>query len=422
MFLFYRFITTVLYPVFILIIYLRVLFGKENIESFKEKVFSSKKKRFESEKKIIWFHGASIGEIQSIIPIVNHLIKNNSEIRILITTITLSSGEMILKEFESNQNVTHQYCPLDVPYLTTNFLKYWKPSLVVFIDSEIWPNFIFKIKKENIPLALINGRITKKTFNKWKFINNSAKKIFSKFDLCLASSNESHQHLHNLNAKNIKFFGNLKFISNVKNNSALNKSLKNYLNGRKVWCAASTHRQEELLCLEAHKIIKGTYRDIVTIIIPRHIDRIKEIFNMCKKLQLKTQIITGDEKISNNNEVILVNSFGNLEKYYSCCKSVFIGKSLNKKLILVGGQNPLVPARLGCKIYHGPYVYNFQEVYSFLKQIDIATQIANANELVEKIINDFKNTNKNTNTNVEKINSYGKDILEKTIKELKELI
>ena len=278
MFLFYRFITTVLYPVFILIIYLRVLFGKENIESFKEKVFSSKKKRFESEKKIIWFHGASIGEIQSIIPIVNHLIKNNSEIRILITTITLSSGEMILKEFESNQNVTHQYCPLDVPYLTTNFLKYWKPSLVVFIDSEIWPNFIFKIKKENIPLALINGRITKKTFNKWKFINNSAKKIFSKFDLCLASSNESHQHLHNLNAKNIKFFGNLKFISNVKNNSALNKSLKNYLNGRKVWCAASTHRQEELLCLEAHKIIKGTYRDIVTIIIPRHIDRIKRNF------------------------------------------------------------------------------------------------------------------------------------------------
>ena len=422
MFLFYRFVTTVLYPIFILIFFLRILSGKENINSFKEKLFLSKKKIFESDKKIIWFHGASIGEIQSVIPIINHLIKNNNEIRILITSITLSSKKIILKEFGSNNNVNHQYLPLDVNYLANSFINFWKPDLVVFIDSEIWPNFIFKIKEENIPLALINGRITKKTFDKWKFISISAKKIFSKFDLCLASSNESYRYLQELNAKNVKFFGNLKFISNVKKNSILNDSLKNYLDRRKVWCAASTHKQEELLCLETHKIIKETYKDIVTVIIPRHINRIKEIFHICKKLQLKTQIITGDEKILNENEIILVNSFGSLEKYYSHCKSVFIGKSLNKKFILVGGQNPLVPARLGCKIYHGPFVYNFKEVYKFLKQIDIALELNNPSELAEKIIKDFRNTNKDTNKNTEKINSYGKDILEKTIKELKELI
>jgi 3-deoxy-D-manno-octulosonic-acid transferase len=184
---------------------------KETLNSFKEKIGI---KSFKRKGKLIWFHGASVGEIKSIIPLIEKFEKISDIKQILITSNTLSSLN-ILKQIKIKK-VTHQFFPIDTYNLCESFLEHWKPSKVFFIDSEIWPNMIYSLKKRNISINLINGRITKKSFNRWKTFPIFSKKIFSMIDLCLASSIESKKYLKKLGVKKIKFFGNLKFTQ-IKN-------------------------------------------------------------------------------------------------------------------------------------------------------------------------------------------------------------
>ena len=416
----YRILTTILFPLFVAIIYLRKILGKEDKIRFKEKFFLPIKEQ--SEKKTLWFHGASIGEIMSIIPLINNLSKQNDSLQILITSVTLSSSKIIKNKFKNNPNIFHRFLPIDTPYLAKRFIDNWKPSFVGFVDSEIWPNFIFEIKGRKIPLILINARITKKTYLRWVLLKKFSKKIFLSFDLCLASSKNSFEYLKKLGAKNIKLIGNLKYYS--KNNSAekLSETTIAHFNKRKVWCAASTHSGEENFCISAHKKIKEEYKNILTIIIPRHINRINEIYLICKKNNLKTQILNENNKIDKNAEIILVNSFGALIKYYHYCTSVFIGKSLLKGLSSVGGQNPIEAAKQSCKIYYGPFVYNFLEVYEYLNSNKMAEQINSSKDLSIKIIRDLKDNKSINSEKVNKIEQYGEKIFIETVNEINKFI
>ena len=420
MFLLYRTLTTILFPLFVVVIYLRKILGKEDKIRFKEKIFLPKEKK--TKKKTLWFHGASIGEIMSIVPLINHLNKQNFAPRILITSVTLSSGKIIQDKFKDNQNVFHKYFPLDTPYLAKKFINNWSPDFVGFVDSEIWPNFIFEIKNRKIPLILINARITKKTYLRWMLLKKFSKKIFSSFDLCLASSKNSFEYLHKLKAKNIKLIGNLKYYSENNTAEKLSENTLAYFSKRKVWCAASTHSGEEGLCIEVHKRIKEKYKDILTIIIPRHISRTNEIYLLCKKNNLITQIFNENNKINENTEVILVNSFGTLTKYFHYCKSVFIGKSSLERLQSVAGQNPIEAAKQSCKIYYGPFVYNFLEVYEYLNSNKMAEQIKNSKDLSENIITDFKEPKNINSEKIQKIEQFGKKIFTETLNEINKFI
>ena len=416
----YRYLTIFLFPVLFILIYLRTLFGKEDKIRFKEKIFSSSFYINQNkDKKLIWFHAASIGEVSSIIELIKTI--NNTNINFIITSVTLTSGNLIKKEFNNFHNIVHRYFPLDCPHLVKQFLKLSRPNLAIFVDSEIWPNFLFAIKEAAIPLVLINGRITKKTFNKWKMFPKLAEKVFDNFDLCLASSKESANNLKQLNAKNIKLIGNLKFISR-QDSKSINDVDKNILDNRKVWCATSTHEGEEIYCLNAHLQVKKVHKNLVTIIAPRHIDRVSAIKKLSDNLNLKTQILNDNKNIEMNMEIIIINSFGELSKYFKYCKSVFIGKSTLKQLETVGGQNPIEAAKLGCKIYHGPYVYNFAEVYKFLNSYSITDVVKNEEDLAEKLIQDFKENKKINSNNIEQIDLYGNEILNETVAELKKFI
>lgn len=417
---FYKILTVALYPFFIILIFLRRILGKEDPSRFKEKIFFQKKVIFQG--KLIWFHGASIGEINSIIPVVKHFLKNNQNLKILITSTTLSSSKIFKNEFENEKNIIHKYFPIDVPYLIKDFIKKWDPKLVVFVDSEIWPNCIYEIKKKNIPMVLLNARITDKTLKRWALLKTFAKQIFSSFEICIASSINSKNNLEFLGAHNIKYYGNLKYISNPKKIEKLGKPLTDSLKNKKIWLAASTHRGEEEFCFNVHKIIKNKHSNVLTIIAPRHIDRTEEIMVKVKKLNLKGQIISDNEFVKNETDIAVINSFGSLNKYYDYCKIIFMGKSLNKRLILEGGQNPIEAARFGCKIYHGPYVYNFLEVYDFLKSNDISEEISKVEELSSKIIYDIENQLENKDLKIKKIEEFGKNIFNNTIKKLEELI
>ena len=188
------------------------------------------------------------------------------------------------------------------------------------------------------------------------------------------------------------------------------------------WCAASTHNGEEIICLKTHLNLKRIYNDLITVIIPRHINRSMEINDLCKKYGLLSQILGNEESIKDNSEIIIINSFGTLSKFYNYSKSVFIGKSMIKKLQKVGGQNPIEAAKLGCKIYHGPHVYNFKEIYDLLKSYKISEEVNNEKDLSKKLEYDFKNSKNDQDKITIRINNLGQNILNNSVKEINKFL
>ena len=276
-----------------------------------------------------------------------------------------------------------------------------------------------EISKRKIPLILLNGRITVKTFNRWKKIPKLSKKLFNLYDLCLSSSFESEKNLKSLGAKNVKFIGNLKYCSTVTYEK--NNNLQSLFNNFNIWCAASTHPGEEEIILKTHTLLKKKITNLITIIIPRHINRSKKIYEICNNLRLNSQVVGEFQSISDPAEILIINSMGEMTKYFYNCKSIFMGKSFSKKLIKVGGQNPIEPAKCGCKIYHGPYVSNFKEIYEFLNKKKITYGVNNEFELSENLLKDFNDHNNLNKKNMEELNNYGQNILALTIKEVLKL-
>ena len=414
----YRYFTYFLFPLFVILIYFRSFLNKEDRIRFKEKIFTSHfNANKDNKKRLIWFHAASIGECLSIIPLVHSVNNKYKNVSFLITTVTLSSSKLLEQKLSQYKNIVHRFFPLDLEIFAEKFLNLWKPNLVCFVDSEIWPNFLFKIKEKNIPLLLINARLTKKSFNRWKIFFNFAVKVFSNFDLCIAASQESKNNLSKFNVKNIKYIGNLKY-SVQSTFSKINYSNTAFLNNYKTWCAASTHNGEELIALKTHIEIKKKYNNVLTIIIPRHVDRSFYVKNLSKKFNLNSQVLNDNDLINSTTEILIINSFGVMSKYFNYCKNVFIGKSFLKDKENVGGQNPIEAAKLGCKIFHGPYVYNFQEIYDHLKSHGISKKINNELELAKNIIQNFEKPELLNQQQVELINNYGEKILKETTTEL----
>ena len=210
MFVIYNILINLILLISPIIILARLIKKKEDKFRFKEKFGFFSKKRFGG--KILWFHGSSVGEILSVIPLIERLEKNKNIKKILITSNTLSSSK-VLSKFKLKKTI-HQFFPIDSNFLTKKFLNHWNPSLAIFIESEIWPNMLMNIKKKSIPLILLNARITKKSYDKWKKIPAMSKALFKNFDICFSQNYETKKYLRSLGAKKIKFIGNLKFSEN----------------------------------------------------------------------------------------------------------------------------------------------------------------------------------------------------------------
>ncbi len=420
MFLIYRLLINIFFPLIIIITLFRKLINKEDKTRFKEKIFSTAFNFVrDKNKKLLWFHAASLGELKSIIPLIIKLNVNNYDF--LITTGTLSSSQFFEKKFSKNKNIIHRFFPFDKVSNVKKFIAGWTPDLVVFVDSEIWPNFILEIKKNQIPLILLNARITKKTFLRWKLIPKTAKKIFQLFDCSYPCSKETKNYLNELGLKKIKYFGNLKLSTEIEKD-IFTKKKQETLKHKNLWCAVSTHKQEESICINTHLNLKKINKNVITIIIPRHIDRSQNIKTQCEKKKLSYQIIFEGDQLDVNKEVIIVSSYGVTANFLKLCNSVFIGKSMIKKLELVGGQDPIEAAKLGCKIYHGPYVYNFNEIYGLLKEYNMSEEIKSEFELSEKLSLDFKSKDASKEDKIKSINNLGKKILDETNLEIKKLI
>ena len=409
MFFLYQIILSSLLLISPIIIIFRIFKKKEDKKRFIEKFSISTKKRKDG--KLIWFHGASVGEILSIIPIIKNYEKKKSINQILITSSTLSSSK-VLKKFNFKKT-THQFYPIDHFYFTDRFLKYWKPSLAIFIESEIWPCMFKRLDNKNIPLILLNARLTKKTFNRWMKIKNFTKSIFSKITIAYPQNFETKYFLKKINNNKINFIGNLKFVENdQEKQNKIDNNLKLKLKKKKVWIASSTHANKEIFCAKAHMELKKKIKNLITIIIPRHVHRTKQIISEIKKLNLKINSHSSKTKVLKNTDIYIVDTFGETKKFHKIGCSVFLGGSIIKR----GGQNPLEAARYGARILHGPNIDNFRDVYRLLKSFKISQKITTHKKLASLI------TFKKNKSHGKKIKKIGGIILKKTIKELNILI
>ena len=405
----YQLIISVLLLTSPIILLIRILRKKENIKSLKEKFSFNSKRRVNG--KLIWFHGASVGEVLSIIPIIKHYEKDKSIKQILVTSSTLSSLKVI-KKFNFKKTI-HQFYPIDHFIFNNKFINYWKPSLGIFVDSEIWPMMFQNLKYKNIPIILLNARLTKKTFSRWIKIKSFAKSVFNKITVAYPQNKETNLYLKELDVRNIITIGNLKFSENSDENlNNISKKLKSELDKKKIWVASSTHKTEEIFCAKAHLKLKKKITNLLTIIIPRHIHRANEITNEIKNLNLKIALHSSKPKNLKNVDIYLVDTFGETKKFHQIGNTVFLGGSIIKR----GGQNPLEATRLGAKILHGPNTDNFKDVYKHLKLLNISKKINTPLQLASSIV--FKK-NKNSGKKIKKI---GQKILNKTINELDNLI
>ena len=406
----YRTLINIIFLFSPIIIIYRLFKKKESFQRFKEKFCFFSQQRGNG--KLVWLHGASVGELQSIVPLLEKFEKNKSINKVLITSNTLSSSRII--ETLKLKKIIHQFFPIDTNFHSNKFIKYWRPSAAFFIDSEIWPNMYLNLKKNSTPIVLLNGRITKKSFSRWKLFPEFSKKIFKTFNLCFSSSYESKKYLKKLGATNIRFIGNLKFSQSENEKIVLNQRLRQHILKRKAWCASSTHYNEERFCGLVHMKLKKKFKNLLTIIIPRHIDRVNLIENELNKLNLKTYRHETNKKITNDVDIYIVDAYGKTKTFYSFCKNVFLGGSLVKH----GGQNPLEATRYGCNILHGPNTFNFREIYNFLKKNKISQKINSEGDMTKHLIKLFSKKS-SSNRIQNKLNIIGKKILKNTYKDLK---
>ena len=405
----YRIILNIILILSPFIFIIRLLKKKETLKSYSQKILINDKYRPKG--KLIWFHGASVGEIKSIIPILEKLEKNSNYNQILITSNTLSSAN-IVKNLKLKK-IIHQFFPIDSNFILKKFIDFWKPSKVIFIDSELWPNTLVNLKKREIPVVLLNARITKKSFKRWMKFKNFARKIFSLISVSYPANQETKKYLKILKVKKIKFLDNLKYAEPNHEILTSNRKVKKYFKNRNIWCAASTHYNEEIICGNVHLKLKSKIKNLLTIIIPRHIKRCDEIKSDLEKLNLKVMIIKSAQQIKYDVDILILDAYGKTKLFFENSPNVFLGGSL----INHGGQNPLEAARIGCNVLYGPNIYNFREVYSFLNNIKIAQKVSGENDIIKKLIVLFRNKNR-SNKNYLNLRSIGTKILKRYYDEI----
>lgn len=327
---------------------------------------------------LIWLHGASVGETISTLPLVEHLTQLGYAV--LVTSGTVTSAAVMEKRLPPG--AFHQFVPLDAPPFVNQFLAYWRPDAALIAESEIWPNLIAGAHDRNIPVMIVNGRMSERSFQRWQKRPAIIAALLSRIGLCLAQSRDDAFRFGALGAPNVQMPGNLKFDGPPPPvDEHAFAALSSALADRPLWLAASTHRGEEEIILDAHKQIAATLENLVTMIVPRHPERGAEIASLAAAKGLRVARRSAGEMPS-GAAIYIADTIGEMGLFYRLAPLVFMGGSL----IPHGGQNPIEPAKLGAAILHGPHVFNFSEAIALLDQNDASRQISNSGDLAQTVV------------------------------------
>jgi 3-deoxy-D-manno-octulosonic-acid transferase len=325
---------------------------------------------------LVWIHGASVGEVLAAAALIERL--RDLNLRILLTSGTVTSAAIVAKRFPPD--VIHQYVPYDSPRYVARFLDHWKPSLALFIESDLWPNLILAGAARRVPMVLINGRMSPRSFPRWRRMQGTISALLSRFDICLAQSKTDAERFSALGGRDVVTTGNLKLdVPAPPADPAKLERLMAMTRGRPIIVAASTHPGEEEMLVAAHRSLAGFFPQLLTVIVPRHPDRGSSITGLITASGLKPALRSRDELPTAATDVYIADTMGELGLFYRLSDIVFMGGSL----IHHGGQNPIEAIKLGAAIVHGPHVFNFADVYEALDHSGGARQ-ADTQELLIK--------------------------------------
>lgn len=359
----------------------RLLMGKEDPERLEERLGISLAERPTGN--LIWFHAASVGESLSLVELIKRISSSQPDYNFLITTGTITSAKLILSRLPSN--AVHQYIPVDTPKAVEKFLDRWRPSLAIWTESEFWPNLISFTSARDIPMILINARISEKSYRRWRFFKKSLKNLIEKFNYSLIQDEKTVKYFSKIgiSSNNFELTGTLKEGSAALPHSETEQvEISKQILNRPVWLAASTHEGEEKLIAAAHRHASKASQGLLLIIVPRHPERGLEIASILAKENFKICLRSKKDKISSDTQIYIADTLGELGLWYRVAPVSFVGGSF----VPIGGHNPFEPAALGSAILHGPYVENFKEIYNRLNVAGAAVKIEEASELGVKLI------------------------------------
>ena len=368
----YRLFSTAATPFTPLLLAQRLKKGKEHRLRFGERRGEARMERPPGP--LVWLHGASVGELASVLPLIERI--SARDVNMLVTTGTVTSGG--LAEQRLPRGVAHQFVPLDVPRFVRRFLDHWQPDLALFVESDLWPNMVIETSRRGVPMILVNGRLSENSFNRWNNLPSTIVNLLQRFDLCLARTPADAERFGELGAPNIVITGNLKLdVPAPSADVERLKDLQMAIGRRPVMAAASTHAGEEELIIATHQRLRATFPGLLMMIAPRHPERGPAIAERIKAAGLHAVLRSQGELPKRSTDIYVADTMGELGLLYRLAPVVFIGGSL----IEHGGQNPIEAAKLGAAIVHGPHVWNFAEIYAALGEAHGAELVTDGERL-----------------------------------------
>jgi 3-deoxy-D-manno-octulosonic-acid transferase len=372
----YRRLSSAMVPIAPALIKRRLKLGKEDPERVGERRGMSADVRPHGP--LVWIHGASVGEVLAAAALIEKLRALN--LRILLTSGTVTSAAIVAKRFPPD--VIHQYVPYDSPRYVTRFLDHWRPSLALFIESDLWPNLILSSAARRLPMVLINGRMSPRSFPRWRRVSNTISALLGRFDVCLAQSQTDAERFSALGSRNVVTTGNLKLdVAAPPADPAKLERLMSVTRGRPILVAASTHPGEEEILIETHKKLAGFFPSLLTVIVPRHPDRGEGVARLIEASGLRASLRSREELPVAATDIYVADTMGELGLFYRLAPIVFMGGSL----VAHGGQNPIEAVKLGASIVHGPHVFNFTDVYDALDRAGGARRADSQEALVKQL-------------------------------------
>jgi 3-deoxy-D-manno-octulosonic-acid transferase len=327
---------------------------------------------------LIWVHGASVGEMLAAVPLIAQL--RAQDFTVLVTSGTVTSAA--LAEQRLPDGTLHQFIPLDAPRFVQRFLDHWRPGLALFVESDLWPNLIMSSAERKIPMIVINGRLSERSFSRWSRVPGAIGALLGRFDLCLAQSAADAERYAKLGAPRVISTGNLKLdVPPPPVDEATLTQLKGIIGSRPVIAAASTHPGEETAIITAHRRLRAKFPSLLTVIAPRHPGRGESIADIARIADLSVVLRSGGAMPMPDINIYVADTLGELGLIYRLAPIVFMGGSLASH----GGQNPIEAIRLGAAVLHGPHVWNFAEIYATLDHSHGAELVADEEELTTRL-------------------------------------
>ncbi|OYX11424.1 MAG: 3-deoxy-D-manno-octulosonic acid transferase [Rhizobiales bacterium 32-66-8] len=333
---------------------------------------------------LVWVHGASVGEIISVLPLIDRLMERGYGV--LLTSGTLTSSRIAARR--AHPGVIHQFMPLDAHRFIRRFLDYWQPDMALLAESELWPNLMAELSRRNTPLVLVNGRLSARSADRWARLPVSARALLSRVDLCLTQTREDGDRFKALGAPRVQVAGNLKFdVPAPPADPVQLAQMRQMLHGRPVLLAASTHPGEDEIVIAAHRMLLQELPRLITLIAPRHPERGADICALAESAELVVAQRSAGHMPDPDVEIYVADTIGELGLFYRLAPVVYVGGSLVEH----GGQTPIEAAKLGAVVLHGPHVWNFGSLYRRLDQEGGATQVEDDLSLAQGVLDQFTN-------------------------------